>query len=164
MTPLRARRTHPAAAELLLDDVGPGYADAFEIAIPEGDSRTAEQAFRDALGQTPGALGSLVLWAHRHVLRFRLGPFAASGYAFGWKILRAEDDVLALQADGPLMRGIMILRRIDRTAVLTTYLWFHRHRTARAVWSVLGLVHRAVAPRLMERSARQLGPVIIGRR
>jgi hypothetical protein len=154
MTPLQAKRTHPAAAELMLDDVRPDYADAFEIAIPEGDSRTAEQAFRDALGATPGARGSLVLWAHRHVLRFRLGPFAAPGYAFGWKILRAEDDVLALQADGPLMRGRMILRRTDRTAVLTTYLWFHRHRTARAVWSVLGHVHRAVAPRLMERSAR----------
>src|ERR1700738_1190433 len=131
MTLPQAKRTHPAAAELLLDDVRPDYADAFEIAVPDGDTRTAEQAFRDALGATPGAFGSLVLWAHRHVLLFRLGPFAAPGYAFGWKILHAEQDVLALQADGPLMRGIMMLRRIDRTAVLTTYLWFHRHRTGR---------------------------------
>src|SRR6202035_3555933 len=120
MTPLQAKRTHPAAAELMLDDVRPDYADAFEIAIPGGDSRTAEQAFRDALGATPGALGSPVLWAHRHVLRFRLGPFAAPGYAIGWKILHADRDVLALQADGPLMRGLLILRRTDRTAVLTT--------------------------------------------
>jgi hypothetical protein len=154
MTLPKAKRTHPAAAELLLDDVRPDYADAFEIAVPDGDSRTAEQAFRDALGATPGALGSLVLWAHRQILRFRLGPFAAPDYAIGWKILHAEHDVLVLQADGPLMRGILILRRTDRTAVLMTYLLFHRHRTARAVWSVVGHVHRAVAPRLMERSAR----------
>jgi hypothetical protein len=153
MTLPHAKRTHPPAAELLLDDVRPDYADAFEISVPDGDTRTAEQAFRDALGATPGALGSPVLWAHRHVLRFRLGPFAAPGYAIGWKILHTDRDVLALQADGPLMRGLLILRRTDRTAVLTTYLWFHRHRTARAVWSVLGHVHRAVAPRLMERSA-----------
>jgi len=52
------------------------------------------------------------------------------------------------------MRGMLLLRRTDERAVLMTYL-FYRHRAAGAVWSVVGHVHRAVAPRLMERSARR---------
>jgi hypothetical protein len=151
----KAKRTQPATAEPLLDGVRPDYADAFEIAIPAGDSRSAEQAFRDGLGAKPGVPGALVLWVHRHVLRFRLGPFAAPGYAVGWKIVHAEHEAVALQADGPLMGGTMILRRIDQTAVLTTYVAFHRHQSARAVWSVVGHIHRAVAPGLIEHSARQ---------
>ena len=37
------------------------YVDVFEVPIQPSDSRTAEQAFRDALGQTPGALGAAVV-------------------------------------------------------------------------------------------------------
>jgi len=153
MAQLKAKRTL-LAPEPLLDDVRPDYADAFEVGIRDGDPRSAEQAFRDGLGANPGALGFLVLWTHRHVLRFRLGPFASADHAIGWTILRSETDVVLLQADGPLMRGMLLLRRTDRRAVLTTYV-FYRHRAARAVWSVVGHAHRAIAPRLMERSARR---------
>ena len=74
MTPPKARRIQPPAPQL---DADADYADAFEILIGENDSRTAEQAFRDGLGAEPGAGGRLVLWTHRHVLRFRLGPFTS---------------------------------------------------------------------------------------
>ena len=47
MTPPKARRIQPPAPQL---DARADYADAFEIPIGEGDSRTAEQAFRDGLG------------------------------------------------------------------------------------------------------------------
>jgi hypothetical protein len=75
MTRPRARCIRPPAPQL---DASADYADAFEVRIGEDNSRTAEQAFRDALGVEPGAIGRLVLWIHRHVLRFRLGPFTSS--------------------------------------------------------------------------------------
>jgi len=75
MTRPKARRIPPPASQL---DARADYADAFEVAISDGDLRTAEQAFRDGLGPEPGAIGRLVLWVHRHVLRFRLGPVVSS--------------------------------------------------------------------------------------
>lgn len=134
----------------------PDYVDVFEAPILPGDMRTAEQAFRDALGQTPGALGGLVLWIHRHVLRFRLGPTTSPEHPIGWTIKQSDHDEIVLVADGPLMRGELTLRRQDgRRAVLVTRLHY-RHRIAgRMVWAVVGPLHRAVAPRLMQRSARR---------
>ena len=49
--PCRTRQTGEAAAD---------YADIFEVPLAAGDARTAEQTFRDGLGDKPGAGGSLV--------------------------------------------------------------------------------------------------------
>lgn len=135
------------------------YADAFEVAIPDGDIRGAEQAFRDGLaaepGAAPGSGGRLVLRIHRKVLRFRLGPFASSDHAIGWRIVHSDHDEVVLTTDGPLMRGQLTLRRIDTRAVLITQLFFHHKTAARTVWAVVGPLHRALAPAVMERSARK---------
>jgi hypothetical protein len=153
MTRPRARCIRPPAPQL---DASADYADAFEVRIGEDNSRTAEQAFRDALGVEPGAIGRLVLWIHRHVLRFRLGPFTSSDHVIGWKIVHSDPDQFVLTTDGSLMRGQLVLRRqADRHAVLTTQLFYRRRATARMVWAVIGPVHRALAPRLMEHSARR---------
>jgi hypothetical protein len=131
------------------------YADVFEVPILHGDLRTGEQAFRDALGDKPGALGSLVVWIHRHVLRFRLGPYSSPEYVIGWQIIRSDHDEIVLATDGPLMRGQLTLRRQDgRRAILTTRLHFRHKIAARTVWAMVGPLLRALAPRLMERSAR----------
>ena len=150
MTPPKARRIQPQL------DASADYADAFEIPIGEHDSRTAEQAFRDGLGAEPGISGRLVLWIHRHVLRFRLGPVSSPDYVIGWKIVRSDPDQFVLTADGSLMRGqLELCRQADRHAVLTTQLFFRHHGTARMVWAVVGPAHRAIAPRLIEHSARR---------
>jgi Protein of unknown function (DUF2867) len=147
----RTLRRIAAAAQ-----TGADYTDVFEVPIAEGDVRSAELAFRDALGSEPGALGGLVLWIHRHVLGFRLGPASSPGHVIGWPIVHSDDDEIALTADGPLMRGELTLRREGgRRAVLTTRLHFRRKIAARTVWAVVGPLHRVVAPRLMERSARR---------
>lgn len=131
------------------------YADIFEVPIAAGDARTAEQAFRDGLGGKPGARGKLVLWVHRHVLRLRLGPARSPQHLIGWPIVRSDPDELVLATCGPLMRGELTLRRQDgRRAVLTTRLHFRRKLAARTVWALIGPLHRMVAPRLMQRSAR----------
>lgn len=135
---------------------GADYTDVFEVPLADGDERSAEQAFRDALGQESGALGSVVLWIHRHVLRFRLGPASSPEHVIGWPIVHSDRDEIALATDGPLMRGELTLRREDgRRAVLTTRLHYRRKIVARTVWAVVGPLHRSVAPRFMERSARR---------
>jgi hypothetical protein len=131
------------------------YTDVFEVSLPQGDSRTAEQAFRDGLGDNPGARGSLVLWIHRHVLRFRLAPYSSPDHIIGWSVVRSDHDEIVLTARGPLMRGQLALRCRDGRAILTTRLHFFHKFVARVVWAIVGPLHRAVAPRMMERSARR---------
>jgi hypothetical protein len=127
------------------------YTDVFEVPIQPGDERTAEQMFRDALGSDRG--GGAVLWIHRHVLRFHLGPHSAPDHLIGWPIVHSDPDELVLTATGPLMRGELTLRRQDgRRATLTTRVHYHR-RSAGMVWAVIGPLHRVVAPRLMDRAA-----------
>jgi hypothetical protein len=134
---------------------GADYMDTFEAPIPEGDVRTAERAFRDGLGDEPGLAGNVVLGIHRHVLRFRLGPYSSPEHVIGWRIVRSDDDEFELAADGPLMRGRLSLRREHgRRAVLTTRLHYRRKIAARAVWFAVGPLHRIVAPRLMQHSTR----------
>lgn len=126
------------------------YTDVFEVPLPPGDARTAEQMFRDSLGSYRG--GSAVLWIHRHVLRFHLGPHSSPDHLIGWKIMHSDPDVLVLTTAGPLMRGELTLRRQDgRRATLTTRVHYRR-RSAGMVWAVIGPLHRVVAPRLMERA------------
>jgi hypothetical protein len=129
------------------------YADVFEVPIRDGDARSAEQAFRDALGDAPGPLGGAVLWIHRHVLRFRLGAPSGREYVIGWRIVRSDPDEIVLETGGPLMLGQLTLRRRDGRAKLITRLRYRRKIAARAVWAAVGPLHRAVAPRLMERAA-----------
>lgn len=156
------RRTLKRVATTALDEraqtgeTAADYADVFEVPIPAGDVRTAEQMFRDGLRDGPG--GGAVLWIHRHVLRFRLGPISSPNHLIGWSIMRSDPDELVLATRGSLLRGELTLRRLDgRRAVLTTRLHYRHRFAARAVWAVVGPLHRIVAPRLMERSAGRRG-------
>jgi hypothetical protein len=128
------------------------YVDVFEVPIRSANSPTVEQALRDAVGQEPDALGAVVLWIHRHVLGFRLGPASSPEHIIGWSIMRSDNDQIVLAANGPLMHGELDLRRQDgRRAVLTTRLHYRHKFAARAVWLLVGPLHRAIAPRLLQR-------------
>lgn len=132
------------------------YTDVFEVPIPHGDARSAEQMFRDALRSDRS--GGVVQWIHRHVLRFQLAPHSSPDHLIGWSIARSDPDELVLTTSGALMRGELTLRREDgRRATLTTRVHYRRGIAARVVWAAIGPLHRVVAPRLMERAA-QPGP------
>ncbi|ETB26582.1 hypothetical protein O977_23405, partial [Mycobacterium avium subsp. paratuberculosis 10-5975] len=67
---------------------------------------------------------------------------------------RSARDEVVLAARGPLMDARLTLRREDgRRAVLTTRLHYRHKLAARAVWALVGPLHRIVAPRLMRRAA-----------
>jgi hypothetical protein len=139
------------AAEAVAHD----YVDTFSAPILDGDTRSAEQTFRDGLGRRPSLGGHAVMWIHRHILRFRLGPSSSPEHVIGWTVVRSDHDEIAIAADGPLMRGELTLRREDGSrAVLTTRVRYHRRIAASAVWFVVGPLHRIVAPRLIQRSAQ----------
>jgi hypothetical protein len=129
------------------------YADSFEVAIRESDARTAERVVRTGLEHAPAIVGWVVVFTHRHVLRFRLGPASSPKHIVGWQITTNEPDVLCLKAEGSLVDGMMVARRTeDNVARLTTFLSYQRP-LARFVWAIVGPVHRRVAPYLMERAA-----------
>jgi len=132
----------------------PDYADAFEIRVPEPDGRTAEQWVRRGLEGAPPALRLLIRVVHRVVLGFRLGPHPSPDHVLGWRIGTSEPDVVRLEAASWLVRAVIVGRRVDpHTTRLTTFLFYERPIAARVVWTVVGPVHRRVAPYLLARAA-----------
>lgn len=155
---LRARRVPVVADEPLIGRDRFDYADAFEIRLPEADARSAEQVARCALEQASSTVRWTVRIAHRHLLRLRLGAGSSRDHLFGWKILTSDPNVVHLEAVSPLLgRGVLVLRRVDCTrAVITTYVFYARPVSARAVWKIVAPLHRRIAPYLLEHAA--LGP------
>lgn len=129
------------------------YADCFEVRAVAPEERTPEVLARAALEDMPVALRGLVLVAHRVILRFRLGPLSSAEHVLGWKIVASTPGHVVLEADGPLIRGVMVGRRTEPgVTVLTTFV-FYRGRAAPVVWSVVSMLHRRVAPYLLRRAA-----------
>jgi hypothetical protein len=154
MNLLHAVRTEPLSDDSALRGVKPDYADAFAITLRDNDWRSAEAMFRSAIGPTARVGGTLVYWAHRHLLRFELGQYANGQHMMGWRIAHSTESVVTLSATGPLMDGVLSLRCWDRVAVLSTYL-VYRNEAAAVVWRAVGPVHRTLAPRLLENCVRR---------
>ncbi len=155
---LRRIASRALAGRTQIGEDAADYVDVFEVPIQSNDSRTAEEALRDALRQNPGVLGAAVLWIHRRILGFRLGPAISGEHIIGWSIMRSDTDEIVLAANGPLMHGELDLRRqAGRRAVLTTRLHYRHQLAGRAVWLVIGPLHRVIAPALMKRTARVTG-------
>lgn len=131
------------------------YADAFETAVRAEDRRSPEEWAHRGLRRA-GPAGNLVVLAHRHLLRFRLAPPGSPGHLQGWRIVSSDEDVLHLEATGPLTTGTLVARRASPTSVLLTTTLVHRRpRAASLVWTVLGPVHRALAPQLLARAVAE---------
>jgi hypothetical protein len=129
------------------------YADCFEVPLSADDDRTAEQVFRAGLEGAPSGLRRLIVVAHRHVLRLRLGPASSPTHILGWQIISNEPDAIQLEASGPLARGVLVAQRSPApSAVLHTFVYYRRPY-ARAIWAFTAPVHRAIARYLLKRAA-----------
>ena len=127
------------------------YADAFAIEARRLDTRSAEDLVRFALEQSPRALVSTILFVHRHFLRFRQGPASSPDHILGWKIVRREPDVVILEAVSPLLRGLIVARKVEPArVVVTTYVSYARPLGG-IVMKIVAPLHRRVAPYLLER-------------
>ena len=133
---------------------GCDYADAFEVSVDEPDMRTAEEVFRAGLEGAPSWLRTVVLVAHRHVLRLELAPLSAPNHILGWEVLTAEADIIRLRATGPLLHATLAARRSAPSgAVLETFVTYRRPVLARIIWTAVAPIHRAIAPYLLKRAA-----------
>jgi len=134
-------------------DVDFDYVDGFEVKVARPDERSMESLARAALEDVPLALRGVILVAHRVVLRFHLGSLASADHVLGWRIVTSAPDHVVLEADGPLLRGVMVGRQTGpQVTVLRTFVLFRRP-AARYVWSVVGVLHRRIAPYLLKRAA-----------
>ena len=138
------------------------YADAFEIRAPELQGQSAEDLARLIVQEASPPVLWIIRVAHRHLLRFRLGPFSSPDHILGWKIVRRDRDTLVIEADSPLLRGVIVGRKTEQTcSVVTTYVFYKRPALGRILLMIAGPIHRRIAPHLLERAAASLiGPDI----
>lgn len=132
----------------------PDYADAFEIGKCASDNRPAERWARDGFGRLPFNSRRSGMFAHRHLLGFRLGPWLSPNYIFGWRIAESQADVLHLEARGNIMDGHMIWRLSNDRLVMTTFVKFNKPSLAKGIWAFAGRIHRKSVPRLLRLAAR----------
>lgn len=152
--PLQAHRCPVPLETAGLDRSAFDYADCFEIDVADHDQRTAEQFTRTALEGSPTAVRWTVLAAWSGLLRFRLGPRPSPAHVLGMPIVLSEPGILRLDGRGPLLRGVVTVRRLEpRRVALTTHISFTRRGPARVAWAVAAPLHRLLAGYLLEHAA-----------
>jgi len=128
------------------------YLDVFEVIVAESDARTPETLARQALEQSGPAIREGIRFAHKALLRFRLGPADSPQHILGWRIAASTPDEVHLEAESPLMDGTLMLRRVDAsTGQLITALHYKQQRPAAVIWRAIGPIHRTAAPYLMNK-------------
>ena len=128
--------TDPLAAARRYD-----YADAFEARLPGPDPHSPETWVRAGLAATPGAVKRIV-----GLLGLGRAPVSSADQVGGFRILESGPEVIHLETSLPLMRVVLVGRRVEPTRrMLTTILYYERPVLARLVWAFVGLVHRRTA-------------------
>ena len=150
-------RQREAAEEPLALELGPYYyADSYEITLSAPDDHTMEEWARCSIEEAPLAVRETIANAWRHVLRFQLGPTPSPDNVLGFPIVSSEPNLIHLEARSPLMRGVIVGRRIEPTRIqLTTLLFYERPGPARLVWVTVGPLHRRLVPSLLTAAAER---------
>jgi hypothetical protein len=150
----RGRATAVSEAVPFADGIA-DYADAFEISRNQSDKRHPERSARDGFGNLPLKSRWSGMFAHRHVLGFRLGPWSSPDHIFGWRIVESEPDVLRLEAKGKIMAGHMVWRLKADRLVMTTFVKYSKPRLAAGIWALAGHIHRSGVPGLLGLAAKE---------
>jgi hypothetical protein len=131
--PVPARRisvTDPVAADRRYD-----YADAFELQLERSDPCTPETWLRAGLDATP----AWIKWIA-----------GAPDGAASARVVESDADLVVLEDSDPLMHTTLIGRNVGPgRRVLTTVLRYKRPRLARALWAIVGILHRRTAPHVV---------------
>jgi len=136
----RVEVTDPLAAERRYD-----YADAIEARLPEPDAHSPETWIRAGLEASPGAVKKIV-----RLLGLRPAPVSSADRVGAFRILESGPEVVHLETSLPLMRVVLVGRRVEPTRrMLTTILYYERPVLARLVWALVGLAHRRTTPQVI---------------
>lgn len=132
------------------------YADTLEVSLDQRDDHSAEQWLRGALDQTSRPLRRLIRLVHRYIVRFDLDPDDPDNL-LGWHQLVSEPDFAAIEADGSLLRAVLIARRHTPTRCTgSTYLFFHKQKASRLMWLFVRPLHLRLERQLLAGAARAL--------
>ncbi len=126
------------------------YEDAF--ATETHADRPPEQWVRQAFDRAPPGLATFARSAQR-VLGLHLDAVDAA-HPLGWTILRSDDEMFVLGAQGSSAQGRIVATTTPGWFVLTTQL-FLADRRARYLWTAIAPAHRTVASFLIERTVNR---------
>ena len=139
--PDRVRRvsvTDPIAAARRYD-----YADAFELRLEGPDRCSPEEWVRAGVDATPA-------WIKR------IAGHTGDGLGSA-RIVESDADVVVLEDSDSLMDTVMVGRNVEpERRVLTTVLRYRRPLLTRAVWAVIGILHRRTARQVVAGGLRQV--------
>ena len=124
------------------------YEDAFVVAIPQAQERTAEQWARAALEGAPaGVRGALLSgWSSIGLKLDR-----SNGSVLGWPVLVNTPDVVLLGAESRVgMPGQLLFRRERAALLFATFVQQDNH-AARALWAGVEPLHVPIVRRVLER-------------
>jgi hypothetical protein len=151
----RVRQIDPIAEPALRGEPW-DYADSFDVLFDEPDDHPAEEWLRAAIEQAGEPMRRLIRLVHRGIVRFDFDEDAANGF-IGWRQIVAEQDVAAIEADGSLLRAVLVARRHSPTRCTgSTYLFFHKPTASRLMWLVVRPIHVRVERHLLAGAARVL--------
>jgi hypothetical protein len=91
----------------------------------------------------------------RRVLQLRLGPLEAPDCVAGWHIVENTDRRLVLGAESWHLTARLVFEAKESGARVTTRVAY-RHLPGRAVWSVVGPIHRRAVPDILAAARRRL--------
>jgi hypothetical protein len=75
----------------------------------------------------------------------------------GWHQIVSEHDFAAIEADGSLLRAVVVARRHTPTRCTgSTYLFFHKPTAARLMWLFVRPLHLQLERQLLAGAARAL--------
>lgn len=149
----RARRI-PVPPDLQWEGWPFDYGDAFEVRLDSGDNRIALDFARAALEEAHPVARELIWRVHRHLLRLSQGPRTSPSHVLGWEVIASDKDRVEMAAESPLVRAVIIGMRLDPTTVrVATLLSYRKPIASRALWTMIGPVHRRMAPYLLEHAA-----------
>ena len=129
------------------------YADAFRAASPRFFS--AEAWARAAFEPVPGRAVPAQQAAWRGLLQLRLGPLDESDRVAGWQVLDRAPARLVLGTSSWHLEARLVFEASPEWARVTTLVRY-RNPAGRAVWSVVGPVHRRAVPRILGAARHRL--------
>lgn len=133
------------------------YQDSYVVDAPAGfrAERSAEAMAALAFGSIPAWLRGLIAASHRSVLGLQL-DLPSTVPVPGWRRLRAEPDEAVYGADGRLLTPRLVVSVTSTTVRVCTLVRYNRP-AARAIWAVVGPVHRVIARVLLARGVVAAG-------
>lgn len=120
------------------------YADAFEVRRSTPERHTPEHWVGVGLANIGGLVPLIV-----RLLGVRETGSSGDGLD-GWRVVRSTPDVVHLEQSLPMMEVVFVGRNPEPTRrTLTTLITYRRPLLARVAWSLIGIMHRRAAKRIL---------------